>query len=174
VVILAFLTSQFSFDFCLSLPPQVYAQQMGSALVDKDTRNMLLSELPQDMRLAIDGLFEGDMSAMRIFLESQPELEQANIDMLMSILEGDTDGFKSMFGNLLGDADNIKQTRQTLMDNPEMAEALGIDMKVVRNDRAWNKMIAEAKAELGGDGLNGLREKAASHTDRKFRIPGMA
>lgn len=60
-----------------------------------------------------------------------------------------------------------------LLENEEMAESMGIDMSTVRDAKKWKKMIADAKDQLGGDGLDGIREKAAT-TDRKFRIPGMA
>ena len=158
---------------------KIYARQMSSVMGDQQTRQQLLGDLPLDMRIAIDGLFEGDYEAVRTFLENQtPAIEQANIDIIMSLLEGDAEALQGFMGNLLGDAGQVEQTRQMLLDNPDMAEAMGVDLKMVRNEREWRKMIAEAQEQLGGDGLDGLREKASSagtsDSGRKFRIPGMA
>ena len=158
---------------------KMYARQMGSVMGDQQTRQQLLGDLPLDMRIAIDGLFEGDYGAVRTFLENQtPAVEQANIDIIMSLLEGDAEALQGFMGNLLGDANQIEETRQMLLDNPDMAEAMGVDLKMVRNEREWKKMIAEAQEQLGGDGLDGLREMASSagtsDSGRKFRIPGMA
>jgi hypothetical protein len=143
---------------------RIYVDQMGTVMKDPTMRSSMLAALPPDLALAVERLIEGDMSGVRTFLEGTPGIEEEQINIILSLLEGDITKIQDQMLSLLANKDHIEATRQQLLQNPQMAEMMGIEMEVIRNKRKWNEMVKEMKNQLNGSGpLHDLiRESAAS------------
>ena len=141
---------------------RVYANELGHLLSDPNALDAILITMPEDIQIAVRGFLSGNLIAVRDVLERTPGIEQNQIDIAMQLLEGDLEGMadslKDMVQKQLSDPKMIEQTRQQLLAEPEVAEALGISMNDIKDKKKWKKLVENEKEKFGGDGLNNFRD----------------
>lgn len=68
--------------------------------------------------------------------------------MFLNLLNGDSVGLKSQIDSLLGTPNQIEAARLQFLENPELAEAMGLPMDVLHDSEQFAALMAEGIEEL--------------------------
>jgi hypothetical protein len=72
--------------------------------------------------------------------------------MLNGLLDGNADAITGELKKVLGDADQLEAARKQFLDNPQLAEAMGVPMDVVGDKDKWAAAMAEGMDALTAAG----------------------
>lgn len=75
-------------------------------------------------------------------------LDQSQKDMFLNLLNGNSVGLKSQIDSLLGTPNQIEAARLQFLENPELAEAMGLPMDVLRDSAQFAALMAQGIEEL--------------------------
>lgn len=81
---------------------------------------------------------------------------------MLSLLDGNTDALEAEVQKVLQDESQVEAARLQFLESPELAEAMGIPLELLRDPEQWAKTMAEGasaivgasagNAEVGGKG----------------------
>ena len=126
-----------------------YTGQLAEMLTNPQALEGLISNLPPDMQNMIRGVLNGDMSGVKQMLASVPGMNPATVEMVSKMLDGDMSSMVDNLQSILCNPENVEQSRQHLLKNPEMAEAMGIPAEVLHDQEKWEALVDEGKTQLG-------------------------
>lgn len=132
---------------------KAYSSQFLEILNDPSKIDELLAQLPLETRQAAEKLMSGDMTEFKSMIDNIPGLGSAQKKLLDDMMSGKTstaDGLVDTVKELLADGSQIEEARQQFLQDPSMAEALGIPMEVVRDKKAWVELMQEQMKSLEG------------------------
>eukprot|EP00600_Ochromonadales_sp_CCMP1393_P006929 CAMPEP_0174954624 /NCGR_PEP_ID=MMETSP0004_2-20121128/530_1 /TAXON_ID=420556 /ORGANISM="Ochromonas sp., Strain CCMP1393" /LENGTH=283 /DNA_ID=CAMNT_0016202463 /DNA_START=40 /DNA_END=891 /DNA_ORIENTATION=- len=151
------------------------ASDIISMFSDPEKLDELLAQLPPEMRTLMESLQAGDLSGIKDLVRSFPGLEESQKNMLLGLMEGNTDALNNELQKVLGDSEQIEAARQQFLANPELAESMGLPMDLVRDPQKWAQMMAQgAETLMGGGGAAAAAGKAAENGGKFGRFNGRA
>jgi len=151
---------------------KTYSSQLADLLSDPDQVAMLLEQLPSEMKEVVQSLLSGDMSGLKDIVAKLPGLSRAQKRMLTSMLDSQTDPTQvnSAVSELLGDPDQVEAARQQMLENPAMAEMLGVPLDVIKDKKKFEELLAQGLEAMntGGSAQIEGEEPDLSAFERKF------
>lgn len=137
-----------------------YVDELVALFEDPVKMNTVLQELPEEYRAPALKMISGDMSGLsdivEALMESVPGMAEDQKSMLRNLVAGNTDGLMESAKSLLGNADEVEAARQNMLENPEMADMLGIDAAILNSPERFAQYMQDSMDKLGegGEGLD--------------------
>ena len=135
---------------------KTYINDIVDALNDPTQVEAMVSQLPAEYQGAVTRMMAGDTSGVSSLLDDLPNITPAQKKMIKNLISGDlvgvTESARSMF-NEKG-SQQLEDARQMLLKNPEMLEAMGLDIATVMDEEKFAALM-EQSLSLFAQQLNG-------------------
>jgi len=143
---------------------RLYMSQIFETVNDPQKLQSLIRQLPTELQDVILKLVSGDVTAIKDMISSLPGITDAQKNMLVAMMDGDSSSMADTMQQMFSDPDQVEATRQQFLSDPSMAASLGIPEHVLRSKKKWaqfmresmSAMDPEAMGEGGGRSLSGL------------------
>jgi len=96
----------------------------------------------------------GDTSSIKEYIKSFPGIQDDQRELLTSLLDGNTESTLKSVQDILSNPEQIEAARQQFVNDPQMAEMLGIPDDVLHSKEKWAALMA--------DGLDALSQQEAA------------
>jgi len=139
---------------------KLYSHELVDMFNHPEKLVAMLDQLPPEMKGAVEGMLQGDMSGLKGMLAAIPGIDESQRALLTNMLDGNVQGMAQQAKALLGQVDVASQTeaaRQQFLANPAMAEALGMSADVLHDQENFEALMAQ-----GLDLLNQAFDGAAA------------
>jgi hypothetical protein len=127
---------------------EAYAGQIVEMFNDPEKLASLLSQLPLEYQGAFQGLLNGDMSSLKDLVLNVPGVDLAQKKMILDLLDGKTDAVTDSVQKVLSDPNQIEAARQQFLENPAMAEMLGLPLDVLQDKKKFASLMSEGMEQL--------------------------
>jgi hypothetical protein len=161
---------------------RVYAAQIAQVInagpeAMDEMISQLIPGLPTETRQMYLNLMNGDTSQLAAMVDGIEGIDPAQKAMFKGLLSGETYDpasiqkmFQAQISQVMGDSNQLEETRRQFLASPETAYALGITEEQLSDPEKW--------AELMEDGMKSLEgifaEDSSEDTIRKFAASGAA
>ena len=110
-----------------------YANQFADILSDPAQINELIAQLPAEMKDIVTGMMSGDFSKLKTMISNIPGLDRSQRKLLNSMLDfkSNPSAMKDSLNEVLSDPSQIETARLQMLNNPAMAQMLGIPEDVL-------------------------------------------
>jgi hypothetical protein len=110
-----------------------YANQFADILSDPAQINELIAQLPAEMKDIVTGMMSGDFSKLKSMISNIPGLDRSQRKLLNSMLDfkSNPSAMKDSINEVLSDPSQIETARLQMLNNPAMAQMLGIPEDVL-------------------------------------------
>ena len=129
-----------------------YIDEIVSIFDDPVKRSAVLEELPAENRQLVlrllNGRVEAEKDLVELVLDLVPNLDVHQKAMLRSLASGDTADMLRSANDLFELPDGVEKTRQSLLDNPEMLELLGIEYSILQDPEQFAMFMRESMEGL--------------------------
>lgn len=147
------------------------ADQLADLLTDPMQVSALLEQLPAEVRGIINSVLSGDMSAIKGVIDQVPGLAPSQKKLLSSMLDGNANptAMQDSMQEILSDPEQVETARQQMLENPGMAEMMGVPKEVLEDPVEFAKLISQGMDALAaGGGAGSNLETEAAELGRKF------
>jgi hypothetical protein len=151
---------------------RAYSSQIVDTFSDPEKLSALLSQIPEELRTVVDGLMNGDTSAVKDLIANIPGLEPAQKRMMLDMLDGNTGSIADNVKKVLGDPSQIEAARQQFLTNPSMAEMFGITEDILRDKKKFAALMADGMDALAAGG--GKDQDSEDDSNRLFKGASMS
>lgn len=111
-------------------------------LSNPEQMKALVDQLPVEYQDAARGLMNGDTSAITNLLDALP-LAADQKQMVQNLISGNKQGLQQNLKSVLGDSDKLEETRQHMLEHPEMLEAFGLDPSILTDKARFAEMMEQ-------------------------------
>lgn len=165
---------------------KLYSHELVDMFNHPDKLMAMLDQLPPEIKGAVEGMLQGDMSGLKGILAAVPGIDESQRALLTNMLDGNVQAMAQQAKALLGqvDASQTEAARQQFLANPAMAEALGVTADVLHDQDKFEALMAQGLdmlnqafdgASAADDGESGEGEGGDDETsNRLFKGASMA
>jgi hypothetical protein len=147
---------------------RTYVNDLVDVLNDPVQMSQMVEQLPVEYQDMARRLLAGDTSGLASILDNLPGVTNEHKQMFKSLMAGDVSGLKRQMKGALADV-NVEDSRQALLKNPELLEALGVGPEVLEDPVKFAELMEQGLADLmAGDESGDEGEGEESVASRLF------
>lgn len=130
-----------------------FSGELANMLSDPAQMEALLDQLPAEVRAPLNSVLSGDMSQLKGILSNIPGLDPSQRKVLSAIIDGVSNPESKMdaLNAILGDPEQVENARLQMLENPIMAEMLGVPVDILHDKKQFAELIAKGAEQLGND-----------------------
>ena len=158
---------------------KTYSSEIVDMFSDPMKLTQMLEQLPQEMRTAIEGMVQGDMSGLKQMLSMVPGISEAQQGVLMDLLDGNMSGLAASAKDMLSaiSPDQTEAARQQFLANPSLAEMAGISSEVLNDKKQFSELMAQGVDALmaaASGGSDSSESESGIDTERLLKGAAMS
>lgn len=141
---------------------KMYSNELIAIVSDPAKMDELVAQVPDEFRPLLQSIASGDLSLVKEYLNNLPGIGDSQRQMLSSLLDGDSSEMTDSVQDILSDPEQVEAARLQFLENPEMAEMLGIPSEILNDKMKWSALMAEGLEALASEdhgedvGVNGM------------------